>query len=95
MQPIPKIKPIRSETYKKFIRSKPCLVCGTTANIQACHNNFGYGATGSKASDLYCLPGCRACHRWEHWQGQSLPEEYRAIKCLEFLNEYLSLGNKL
>lgn len=97
MKSFTKIKPLRSERYKQFIRSKPCIDCGKTANIEADHDTFGRGIMGGKPPDLQTLPRCRGCHNRKHNQGRNLSAErlYEAVRCLEYINEFFSMGNKL
>lgn len=93
--PQAKIKPVRSKRYLSFIRSKPCIVCGSLLHAQAMHHSFGQGTMGGKPSDLWCLPGCHSCHHLEHLKGNEVPVEFRAIMCLKFINEFFSQGGKL
>lgn len=53
-------KPVRDEAYKRFIRSFPCIACGTWYRIDPCHT--GPHALGNKASDHSCIPLCRKDH---------------------------------
>lgn len=57
--PFPKIKTYRSEEYKAYIRTLPCIVCGKNAEP---HHEVG-GGTGLKGPDLFCIPLCREHHR--------------------------------
>jgi hypothetical protein len=63
-----KSKPIRSESYRRFVASQPCFACGIEGYSQAAHPNQGRGL-GQKASDLDCFPLCAArpghmgCHQ--------------------------------
>ena len=54
-------KPARDDAYLKFIRKFPCLGCGRTSGIDACHT--GPHGISQKASDLSCIPLCRKCHK--------------------------------
>lgn len=94
--PVNKIKPIRSKNYLTYIRSKPCFECGTTQDIQAHHDNFGYGSMGSKASDLFTIPLCPECHAISHHRKESLSDRlFIASRVLDNINEFFALGNKL
>lgn len=53
----PKVKPVRSEPYRRLIASFPCLECGLSGNSQAAHANFGRGL-GQKATDIHLFPLC-------------------------------------
>ena len=57
-------KPERSEAYKAWIRTLPCLLCGTTRGIEPCHT--GPHGMGQKASDFTCVPACA----WHHRHGK-------------------------
>jgi len=87
-----KIKPIESERFKKFIRGKPCRVCGTWLCIQAAHQNVWGGVMGGKVSDLQTLPLCASCHR----ECDQLKDKLRAaIAIIKNINEFFALGYKL
>ncbi len=63
----PKVKPIRSEAYRRAVAALPCINCCIVGYSQAAHPNTGKG-TGTKCSDLDCFPLCadrpgvRGCH---------------------------------
>ncbi len=52
-------KPVRNDRYRRFIKRFPFFACGGTRWIDPMHT--GSHALGQKASDINCLPGCRAC----------------------------------
>ena len=93
-----KVKPYRSEKYKKFIRSKPCFRCGITSyhiSVVPAHQNFGYGGMGTKAPDIWTIPLCTNCHSDEHrvghdtfWGNKNLKSE-----CMKLIDEYF--GSKI
>ena len=66
--PIPKLKAIRSEAYRRWVATLPCAECGIQGYSQAAHPNQGRGL-GQKASDdlvfpLCCVrPGHMGCHQ--------------------------------
>jgi len=60
------MKPWRSPKYLAFIRTKPCLACGSTQNVQAAHQNLGSGSKSIKAPDCQAVPLCFECHQNEH-----------------------------
>lgn len=63
------IRPVRSESYKAFVRSFACICCGTMRRFRdAAH--IGPHGVGQKASDLDTVPACRACHRELHRLGR-------------------------
>lgn len=53
----PKTKPVRSEPYRRWVASLPCMSCGIQGHTQAAHPNSGRGL-GQKSSDLDCFPLC-------------------------------------
>lgn len=60
---------MRSESYRRYVASKPCFSCGIEGYSQVAHPNNGKGM-GMKTSDLDAFPLC-APH-WGlpgcHWQ---------------------------
>jgi hypothetical protein len=55
------IKPVRDAQYLAWVRSFPCIACGTvTRSRDAMH--IGPHGMSQKASDIDTLPGCRKCH---------------------------------
>lgn len=59
--------------HLKFIRTLPCLVCGSRNTIQAAHIRAGNAVyakratgAGEKPSDQWCLPLCAAHHEEQH-----------------------------
>jgi len=97
MTAYPKTLPVRSKRYLAFVRTKPCLNCEGWVDIQAAHQNFGYGIMGGKVSDLQTIPVCGECHRLEHsvggkrfWVGYDL----KAV-CADLLKEFKAQGGKL
>jgi hypothetical protein len=55
----PKAKPVRSESYRRFVASFPCFGCGIEGYSQCAHANYGRGL-GQKACDLQTFPLCAA-----------------------------------
>lgn len=66
-RPAHKIKPVRSEAYRRAVAALPCIRCGIAGHSQAAHPNTGKGA-GTKTDDRLCFPLCacrpgvRGCH---------------------------------
>jgi hypothetical protein len=60
--------PVRSEAYKKWIRTLPSVVSGMSP-CEACHTGVD-GGTGLKASDLSCLPLTAEEHAEYHRGGK-------------------------
>ena len=52
--------PVRDEKYKSWVRTLPCLICGSIA--EAAHTGDD-GGKALKASDHSCVPLCHRCHR--------------------------------
>lgn len=63
------VKPVRSAHYLSFVRSYPCVGCGTIRKKrEAMH--IGPHGMGQKACDLQTAPGCRDCHQQLHRIGR-------------------------
>lgn len=73
--PAPKQPPARSEQYRRWVASLPCMVCRIEGYTQAAHPNRGRGL-GQKASDLDCFPLCatRPGHMGHHAEHDMLVE---------------------
>ena len=75
-----KVKPWRSEKYRRFVASLPCAFCGRIGRSQAAHSNSAKHGKGMalKADDRYIMPLCATsvgifgCHAM-HDQGGGLP----------------------
>jgi hypothetical protein len=72
---VAKVSPARSESYRRWVASLPCIVCGIEGYSQAAHPNCGRGL-GQKASDLECFPLCstRPGHMGHHAEHDLLIE---------------------
>ena len=55
------MKPPRSRLYLAWIRTLPCIVCGSTRGIEASHT--GPHGLGQKSSDYSAIPLCGIHHR--------------------------------
>lgn len=55
--PFQKIKPVRSEAYRRAVAALPCWRCGVHGYSNAAHADEGKGM-GLKTSDLTCYPLC-------------------------------------
>lgn len=55
------MKPARSHHYLAWIRTLPCVVCGSTQGIEASHT--GPHGLGQKSSDYSAIPLCARHHR--------------------------------
>ena len=60
----PRLGPQRSPDYLAWIRTLPCVVCGSARLVEAAHTNaLGPRGLGQKASDFSAVPLCAAHHR--------------------------------
>ena len=55
------MKPPRNARYLAWIRTLPCVVCGSTRGIEASHT--GPHGLGQKSSDFSAIPLCIKHHR--------------------------------
>src|ERR1700680_506133 len=55
------MKPARNSRYLAWIRTQPCLVCGSTRWIEAAHT--GPHGLGQKSPDASAIPLCPRHHR--------------------------------
>jgi hypothetical protein len=55
------MKPVRNPRYLAWIRTQPCLVCGSTRWIEAAHT--GPHGLGQKSPDTSAVPLCAKHHR--------------------------------
>jgi len=55
------MKPVRNPKYLAWIRTQPCLVCGSTRWIEAAHT--GPHGLGQKSPDTSAVPLCARHHR--------------------------------
>ena len=80
--------PIRSEDYKRWIRSWPCLVCATRRQVEAAHT--GPHGIGQKASDLQTVPLCKKHHAELH-QGVRDFEQRRQLELADVVAMFNAL----
>jgi len=66
--------PVRDESYRRWIRSWPCIACATRRGIEAAHT--GPHGIGQKASDLSCIPLCHAHHAEMHQGVRAFEAQY-------------------
>jgi hypothetical protein len=68
-----KVPPLRSESYRRWVASLPCFVCGIEGWSQAAHPNYGRGL-GQKTCDSKCFPLCstRPGHMGHHYEHDNL-----------------------
>lgn len=68
--------PWRSSAYIRFVRSKPCCVCGKPGPSEAHHwGGKGSHGTGQKCSDAMTAPLCAVHHR--QWHDTGAMRRYR------------------
>lgn len=85
----PKQKPVRSESYRRWVASTHCRRCKLEGYSQAAHPNTGKGM-GMKTCDLLafalCGPryGVLGCHA-EHDQSLGLTREERRQRETEYI----------
>jgi hypothetical protein len=53
--------PPRDPTYRAWIRTLPCTICGSGWRVEAAHTGYD-GGMSMKPSDYSCIPLCRNCH---------------------------------
>lgn len=74
MMMFPKIKPVRSEKYRKWVKSLPSVVSGKPADDPHHLIGYGYGGMGTKAPDIFTFPLTRLEHTelhnvgWREWE---------------------------
>jgi len=60
-----KIKPVRSEKYKAWVKQQSCCHCGNAGGDP--HHCIGFdGIMGSKSDDTMLVSLCRSCHTELH-----------------------------
>lgn len=57
----PKLEPLRSEQYRRYVASFPCMRCGLAGSSQCAHANKGKGMA-MKVCDRRTFPLCFRCH---------------------------------
>lgn len=60
-EPAFKIAPLRSEQYRRYVASFPCMRCGLAGSSQCAHANKGKGMA-MKTCDRRTFPACFKCH---------------------------------
>lgn len=85
-RPRPKEDPHRSELYRRWVASLPCVHCGIEGYSNACHSDSDGKGMGIKASDQTCWPGCVdrpgvvGCHTTIGATGQLGRDERRKLE---------------
>ena len=80
----------RSKKYLAYIKSKPCLICGSTAT-EPHHEPLGKAGMGIKAPDSHAVPLCHEHHVLRHSRGMSIYPAYIDIPMciISLLTSYL------
>lgn len=66
-----KTKYWRSENYLSFVRSRPCVITGSSTDVVAHHVRcLGTWGTGIKPPDYYCVPITAEEHSKLHAMGE-------------------------
>ena len=76
---LPKHPPKRSETYRRWVASRPCEHCGKQGSTQAAHADQGKGLS-LKSCDSTCFPLCVQCHAGIGSQGWFKKDHRRALE---------------
>ena len=79
-----KMKIYRSEKYKKFIRSKPCIMCGKASQAHHVRRIHWGSGTAIKPHDMVCIPLCVDCHSPEAEKGLNVE-----LIIIDLLMEYI------
>lgn len=91
--PQPKHEYVRDESYRRFVASLPCFVCGIAGRSQAAHSNSAADGKGGsiKASDAALFPLCAdepgaiGCHTRHDQAKDGLTREQRREREVEFI----------
>ena len=76
---LPKNPPKRSETYRRWVATRPCEHCGKVGATQAAHADEGKGMA-MKSDDETCFPLCVTCHTGIGSQGWFKREHRRSLE---------------
>lgn len=74
----PKQPRLRDERFLRWLRRRPCDVCGHPAPNDAAHLKAGHVLLGkpwagtAKPSDMWCSTLCRSCHTFQHAHGDEI-----------------------
>jgi hypothetical protein len=63
------VLPVRSAHYLGYVRSFPCIACGTMKRLRQAHHVGPHGMA-QKSSDLDTVPACYKCHAELHRLGR-------------------------
>jgi len=85
MNPCPKEKTFKSEKYKQYIRSLPCIICDYPCSEPHHVRNANNSGTGKKPSDFWCVPLCKLHHAEFHHYGKKTFYDRHGIDIYEVL----------
>ena len=83
--PLPKAEPYRSEPYRRWVASLPCIHCGREGISQAAHSDTGKGMS-IKSCDSTCIPLCAdipgrwGCHQMFGASGDMIQAHRRHLE---------------
>lgn len=61
----------KSESHRRFVRSRVCCRCGSDVAVECAHVRIGSGAgVGQKPDDWRTVGLCRVCHTEQHSIGE-------------------------
>lgn len=85
-----KKKTHRDKDYLEFVKSKPCIICGQTAEP----HHVETAGKGLKCSDYKTVPLCRICHTYCHSMGKLTFQTKHLIdfkdKIISLMEEYIN-----
>lgn len=96
----PKHEYVRDETYRRFVASLNCFVCGVAGRSQASHSNSHTDGKGTaiKASDAALFPLCAdelgvvGCHTRHDQAKDGLTREERRAREAEFIDRMAAIS---
>jgi hypothetical protein len=87
------MKPKRDSRYLAWIRTLPCVVCGSTRGIEASHT--GPHGLGQKSSDFSAIPLCYRHHRTGRDSYHKLgPQKFSKMHDLDIIEIVRRLNTK-
>lgn len=98
MMMIPKTRPVRSESYRRWIASLDCFGCGVSGFSQCAHSNINKGL-GMKTCDLLTFPLCAphfglmGCH-YQHDNMIEINRETRRELELKYVARAQDMGRE-
>ena len=92
--PDPKTPNYQNPRYRKFVRSKACIICSHGKPVQCHHEAFGQKGVGMRGPDLWTLPLCNECHGSRHRLGFHSFWETAKYKTSDVMYEIMKLNNE-